>query len=161
MSWFVVDVESDGPVPGKYSMVSFGAVLVEPSLSRTFYGQTRPTSEHFIPEALAISGHSREQHLAFEDPAVVMARFRDWLAANSQGRPVFVSDNVAFDWQWVNYAFHTTLGANRSATPAAASATCTAEWSKTPSPPGSTCARPPTPTTPSTTPRATPRRSSP
>ncbi len=45
MSWFVVDVESDGPVPGKYSMVSFGAVLVESSLSQTFYGQTRPSSE--------------------------------------------------------------------------------------------------------------------
>jgi hypothetical protein len=112
MSWFVVDVESDGPVPGKYSMVSFGAVLVEPSLSRTFYGQTRPISEQFVPEALAVSGHSRQQHEAFEDPAAVMARFGDWLAANSQGRPVFVSDNVAFDWQWINYYFHTFCGAN-------------------------------------------------
>ena len=112
MSWFVVDVESDGPVPGRYSMVSFGAVLVEPSLSQTFYGQTRPISEQFIPDALAVSGHSREQHMAFEDPAAVMRRFRGWLAATSQGRPIFVSDNVAFDWQWINYYFHTTLGEN-------------------------------------------------
>ena len=112
MSWFVVDVESDGPVPGKYSMVSFGAVLVEPSLSKTFYGQTRPISDQFIPEALAVSGHSREVHAAFEDPAAVMTRFRDWLAATSQGRPIFVSDNVAFDWQWINYYFHTHLGEN-------------------------------------------------
>ena len=112
MSWFVVDVESDGPVPGRYSMVSFGAVLVEPSLSQTFYGQTRPISEQFIPDALAVSGHSREQHMAFDDPAAVMGRFRDWLAATSHGRPIFVSDNVAFDWQWINYYFHTTLGEN-------------------------------------------------
>jgi hypothetical protein len=112
MSWFVVDVESDGPVPGRYSMVSFGAVLVEPSLSQTFYGQTRPISDKFIPDALAVSGHSREQHLAFDDPAAVMARFRDWIAETSQGRPIFVSDNVAFDWQWINYYFHTTLGEN-------------------------------------------------
>jgi hypothetical protein len=112
MSWFVVDVESDGPVPGRYSMVSFGAVLVESSLSKSFYGQTRPISDQFIAEALAVSGHSREQHLAFDDPAAVMARFRDWLAATSQGRPIFVSDNVAFDWQWINYYFHTALGEN-------------------------------------------------
>ena len=30
MSLYVVDVEADGPIPGKYSMVSLGAVLVEP-----------------------------------------------------------------------------------------------------------------------------------
>ncbi len=112
MSWFVVDVESDGPVPGKYSMVSFGAILVEPSLSRTFYGQTKPIAEAFLPDALAVSGHSREQHMAFDDPAEVMIRFRDWLTATSQGRPIFVSDNVAFDWQWINYYFHAHLGAN-------------------------------------------------
>jgi DNA polymerase III epsilon subunit-like protein len=112
MSWFVVDVEADGPVPGKYSMVSFGAVLVKPSLSQTFYGQTRPITEQFIPEALAISNVTREQHLTFNDPAVVMTRFRDWVAAATSGRPIFVSDNVAFDWQWINYYFHHFLGEN-------------------------------------------------
>jgi hypothetical protein len=40
MFWFIVDVEADGPIPGKCSMVSFGVVLLEPSLSHTFYGQT-------------------------------------------------------------------------------------------------------------------------
>jgi hypothetical protein len=37
MSYVMVDVEADGPIPGDYSMVCFGAVVVEPSLSRTFY----------------------------------------------------------------------------------------------------------------------------
>ena len=112
MSWFVVDVESDGPIPGRYSMVSFGAVLVEPMLSKTFYGQTKPISEHFILEALAISEHSREQHKALDDPADVMKRFAEWLKQISSGRPIFVSDNLAFDWQWINYYFHTFLGGN-------------------------------------------------
>ena len=112
MSWIVVDVESDGPAPGKYSMVCLGAVLVEPTLSKTFYGQTRPISDQFIPDALAISGFSRQQHEAFDEPAAVMQRFRDWIAQHSQGRPIFVSDNVAFDWQWINYYFHTYLGDN-------------------------------------------------
>lgn len=112
MSWIVVDVESDGPVPPAWSMICFGAVVVEPSLSKTFYGQTRPISDTFNPEALAISGISREQHMGFEDPRAVMQRFKDWLTANSAGRPIFVSDNVAYDWQWINYYFHTYVGEN-------------------------------------------------
>ena len=56
----MVDIESDGPIPGDYSMVCFGAVVVEPGLEKTFYGQTKPISGKWIPEALAISGFSRE-----------------------------------------------------------------------------------------------------
>jgi hypothetical protein len=112
MSWFVVDVEADGPIPGKFSMVSFGAVLVTPTLDKTFYGQTRPVSEQFDPKALEISGHSREQHQTFDDPADVMRRFAEWLRATSNGRPIFISDNLAFDWQWINYYFHFFLGEN-------------------------------------------------
>ena len=51
MSYIVVDVESDGEIPHKYSMVSFGAVVVEPSLSKTFYGKTKPISDIWVPEA--------------------------------------------------------------------------------------------------------------
>lgn len=36
MSYVMVDIEADGPIPGDYSMVSFGAVIVEPSLSKAF-----------------------------------------------------------------------------------------------------------------------------
>lgn len=54
MSYIVVDVESDGPIPHKYSMVCFGAVVVEPSLSKTFYGKVKPISELYDPQALAI-----------------------------------------------------------------------------------------------------------
>jgi hypothetical protein len=112
MSLVVVDVESDGPVPGKYSMVCLGAVVVEPSLSRTFYGRTRPISELWLPEALAVSGFRREDHLRFDDPREVMARFAAWLKESSRGRPVFCSDNLAYDWQFVNWYFHEYLGEN-------------------------------------------------
>ena len=112
MSWIIVDVEADGEIPHKYSMVCFGAVIVEPSLSKTFYGKTRPISEKWVPEALAVSGFSRDDHQKFDDPAEVMQKFRDWVLANSKGHPIFVSDNPAFDWQWINYYFHTYLGTN-------------------------------------------------
>jgi len=93
-------------------MVCFGAVVFDGRLNQTFYGRTRPVSDRFIPEALTVSGFSREQHLAFDDPKTVMQNFADWLAANAKGRPVFVSDNVAFDWQFINYYFHRFIGRN-------------------------------------------------
>lgn len=112
MAIIMVDVEADGPIPGDYSMVALGAVIVEPGLGRTFYGTLRPISEAFVPEALAVSGFTREETLAFEDPARVMRDFRDWIRASSGARALFVSDNNGFDWQFVNWYFHHFLGAN-------------------------------------------------
>lgn len=112
MSYFMVDIESDGPIPGDYSMIAVGAVLVEPSLDKTFYGQLKPISENFVPEALSISGFSREQTLRFEEAGKVMADFADWVLENTQGRPVFISDNNGFDWMFVCWYFHHFLGKN-------------------------------------------------
>jgi hypothetical protein len=112
VSLVVVDVEADGPIPGKYSMVCLGAVIVEPTLSKTFYGRTRPISKEWLPDALAVSGFGRPEHEAFDDPREVMERFESWVVENSKGRPVFASDNLAFDWQYVNWYFHTYLGRN-------------------------------------------------
>ena len=96
----MVDVESDGPIPGDYSMISFGAVLVTPMIDKTFYGKLRPISDKWIPEAMAVSGFSREEVLKFEQPEKVMADFRDWLKVNVSGRPMFISDNNGYDWQF-------------------------------------------------------------
>lgn len=112
MSLFVVDVEADGPAPGLYSMVSLGCVRVDRELKTTFRATFAPISEQWVPEALAISGVTRQQHLAYPDPAAGMAALDDFLKATSKGRPVFVSDNPAFDWQWVNAYFHRYLGDN-------------------------------------------------
>lgn len=106
------DVESDGPIPHKYSMVCFGAVLVDQKLDKTFYGQTKPISEIWDPEALAISGFTREQHLTFDDPKEVMTKFDEWIQTNSKDRPVFISDNPSFDFAFINYYFHYYLGRN-------------------------------------------------
>ncbi len=112
MSYIMVDIEADGPVPGDYSMVCFGAIIVEPSLSRTFYGQLKPISDKWEPEALQVSGFSREETLKFDDPKVVMESFDKWLTENSKGRPMFISDNNGFDWQFINWYFHHFVGKN-------------------------------------------------
>lgn len=112
MSYIVVDVESDGPIPHKYSMVSFGAVVVEPSLRKIFYGKTKPISAIWDAGALAVSDITRQEHEGFDDPNKVMEDFSEWLSANSIGKPIFISDNPAFDWQWINWYFHTYVGKN-------------------------------------------------
>lgn len=106
MSYIVVDVESDGPYPGEvdgYSMVCFGAVIVEPSLSKTFYGKVKPISREWKPDALAISGFTRKEHEKFDDPIEVMENFINWINTNTKGRPVFISDNNGYDWQFINF----------------------------------------------------------
>lgn len=112
MSYIMVDIESDGPIPGDYSMACFGAVLVQPGLEQTFYGRLKPISEKWIPEALAVSEFSRETCLTFDEPTQVMRSFADWLKQVSDGKPMFVSDNNGFDWQFINWYFHHFLGRN-------------------------------------------------
>jgi hypothetical protein len=112
ISYIVVDVESDGPIPAEFSMVCFGAVIFDDLLDKSFYGRTRPISDRFVPDALAVSGFSREQHLGFDEPKMVIENFAEWLTTHVEGRPVFTSDNPAFDWQFINYYFHRFLGRN-------------------------------------------------
>jgi len=111
---FIVDVESDGPCPGLFSMISFGAVAVDRSLSKTFLGQVAPLpGAGRLEAAAAISGTSRAIHETYLSPEVVMENFRVWIKeTNKDGHPVFVSDNPAFDWQFINYYFHKYQGSN-------------------------------------------------
>lgn len=112
MAYIMVDVESDGPIPGDYSMISFGAVLVDEKLDKIFYGKLKPVSDKFIPEALAVSGFTREDVLSFEDPEKVMNDFSAWLKANTKDRLVFISDNNGFDWMFICWYFHHFTGTN-------------------------------------------------
>ena len=108
----MVDIESDGPCPGKHSMICFGAVIVEPGLQRTFYAELKPISEEFLPDALAISGFSREQCMKFPDPRDAMQNFEIWLNRNIDGRPTLWSDNNGYDAAFINYYFWQQLNRN-------------------------------------------------
>ena len=108
----MVDIESDGYIPGDYSMISFGAVIVDESLDKTFYGKLKPISDKYIPEALVVSGHTREETLTFEDPKKVMSDFAEWIKYNCKDRPIFISDNNGFDWMFICWYFHHFIGTN-------------------------------------------------
>jgi len=112
MTYVMVDAEADGPIPGDYSMISFGAIIVDDNLDKTFYGRLRPISDKYIPEALQVSGHTREETLAFDEPEKVMKEFSAWIRENCKDRPIFISDNNGFDWMFVCWYFHHFIGEN-------------------------------------------------
>jgi len=112
MAVVMVDIEADGPIPGDYSMIAIGAVIVDEELKTTFYTTLRPISDNWLPDALAVSGFTRAETEKFDEPKEAMLAFRVWLAKNSKTRPWFISDNNGFDWQFVNWYFWHFLGEN-------------------------------------------------
>jgi len=114
MNFVSVDVEADGPIPGVYSMISLAAVVVEPPFDDWFTCTIKPISEKWIPEALAVSGHTREETLKFPEAQIQMDRFNEWLKDLKlrKGYPVFMADNNGFDWQFINYYLHYYTGGN-------------------------------------------------
>lgn len=117
MKYIMTDIEADGPAPGTemYSMVSFAAMEVEPSMSNVFFGEVCPISEKWIPEALKVSGYTREQTLLFPPAEVVLPAFADWLESlrkRENERIMFVSDNIGFDWSFLNYYLWAYAGRN-------------------------------------------------
>ena len=110
-----VDVEADGAIPGDFSMISLGAVVVDGNYDKTFYRKIRPISDKFDPEALAVRGFTRETTMidpSFVNPVIAMNEFKFWLNELKSDRLMFVSDNNGFDWQFVNWYFHHFLGTN-------------------------------------------------
>lgn len=104
-TYILVDVEADGPIPGDFSMVSLGAVVLGRALDKRFFGRLFPISDRWLPDALAACRLTREETLGHDDPREVMECFAAWIRADAPGRPVFVSDNNGFDWQFVNWYF--------------------------------------------------------
>ena len=109
-----VDVETSGPIPGKYSLLSIGACLVaEPAMS--IYLELQPDSTKHDPESLAVSGLSLDK-LTREGlaPQEAMRRLDQWLKSScpTGQKVVFVGLNAPFDWSFVNYYFHKYLGTN-------------------------------------------------
>jgi ribonuclease T len=108
-----VDVETSGPIPSEYSLLSLGATVVG-APDRSFYLQLRPLNQNAVPAALAVSGFDL-QDLAQrgEEPSAGFTRFRDWIAdVNGNRKTVFVGFNAGFDWSFVNWYFHRYLGEN-------------------------------------------------
>lgn len=111
------DVEADGPIPGPYSMLSFGLcvagrfdgsdfVAADPEVD-TFYAELKPISDDFDPEALAVAGLDRDGLRAEgESPREAMNRAVAWVpAVAGDHRPVLVGYPLLYDWMFLYWYF--------------------------------------------------------
>lgn len=111
------DVETDGPMPGVFSLLSFGFAAVGRYDGTRFerfdlrehnlYRELRPITDDFQQEALQVNGLDRARLLRDGlDPRQAMAEAADWVHEVSDGhRPVLVAYPVAFDWSFLYWYF--------------------------------------------------------
>lgn len=114
MIYFSIDVEADGPIIAKHSMISFGVVKVEKGFKDTFYGELKPIGDDYVADALKVSGFSREETLKFRDAKIVMEEFAEWLKKVNpkNDKIMFCADNNGFDFSFFNWYALTYLGKN-------------------------------------------------
>lgn len=110
-TYFSIDVETSGPIPPAYSLLSIGACVVGDDTKR-FYVELVPLNDNATDEAIATGGMTlTELKQRGTPPLEAMAQFAAWVRENAQGaRPVFVGFNAPFDWSFVNYYFVEFLG---------------------------------------------------
>ena len=125
------DIEASGRSPGKNSMLSIGACLVD-DISKTFYREIKPISDGFMLEAMRIGclglhcldkyRHLEEynpKHDNFnprkvlellsdvgEEPKHVMSDYNDWIIENTKGyRAIEAAAPIKFDCMYSTYYF--------------------------------------------------------
>lgn len=103
MALIFVDCEAVGPCPKLGNLTEFGAV--ERKSKQTFHGKiwnTIPSEKNkAIPKIIDLANAPNE----------VFYLFAEWLAQFGN-RHTFISDNPAYDWQWINDGFHVHLENN-------------------------------------------------
>jgi hypothetical protein len=116
-----VDVEADGRIPGRSSMLSFGAAAftLEKELVAV-HGVNLETLPEATPdpEVMAWWGKQPEAWAAcrrdLRDPAAAMPEFaallKDW--RGRFGPPVFMGFPAAYDFGWINWYLHAFAGGN-------------------------------------------------
>src|SRR5258708_16568948 len=88
--YFSADVETDGPIPGPYSMLSFALVYSgsfdgkqfkhPKNFEKNFYRELRPVSENFQPEALRVNWLDRDRlRRKGEAPEHAMSEAGEWI----------------------------------------------------------------------------------
>jgi hypothetical protein len=101
------DVESDGPIPGLHSMLSFASAAFQPdrSLVGTFAANLEPLpAARPDPKTMAWWERQPEAWQAhrtnLQDPAQAMPAYLQWLKS-MPGIPVFVGYPAAYDFMFV------------------------------------------------------------
>lgn len=113
-TYFCIDIEANGPVPGLYDMVSLGAAVVAPDQSgflkthEQFYVEIRPQAPKYDARAAAIHGleleHLQKQGLP---RAEACRQLNTWVKRTTRPRTdaVFVGHNAPFDWSFIAWTY--------------------------------------------------------
>lgn len=116
-AYFSADVETDGPIPGPYSILSFslvyagtfdGSLFKRPvTYDEYIYEELKPISDNFDPEALRVNGLDRSRlRLEGVDPENAMTNASRWVRKVSGiAQPVLVAYPLSFDWTWLYWYF--------------------------------------------------------
>src|SRR5579862_9853690 len=116
-AYFSADVETDGPIPGPFSILSFALVYAgsfdgqrferPKGYACTLYKELRPISDSFDPEALRVNGLDRARLcVEGEPPDAAMTEAAQWIKRIAGlRRPVLVAYPLSFDWAWLYWYF--------------------------------------------------------
>jgi hypothetical protein len=116
--YFSADVETDGPIPGPFSLLSFalvyagrfdGSVFQRPIAHNavSFYRELKPISDQYQLEALSVNGLDRDRlKVQGQSPDAAMNEASEWVKSLARGeRPVLVAYPLSFDWSWLYWYF--------------------------------------------------------
>jgi hypothetical protein len=116
-AYFSADVETDGPIPGPFSMLSFaivyagsfdGQVFERPAkYDLTLYKELKPISDNFEHDALRVNRLDRDRLISEGDtPERAMTEACRWIREIARrGKPVLVAYPLSFDWSWLYWYF--------------------------------------------------------
>ncbi|HEV3320110.1 MAG TPA: hypothetical protein VG053_10375 [Solirubrobacteraceae bacterium] len=117
-TYFSADIETDGPIPGRFSMLSFGLTVAgtfngrefarADPVKQTFYRELKPISDVFDAETAAVSGLDRGRLLTDgAEPGEAMDDAARWVIETAgEGVPVLIAFPLSFDWSWLWWYFH-------------------------------------------------------
>ena len=113
-TYFCVDIEANGPVPGLYDMVSLGAVVVAPGSSgrleigESFYMEIKPQAPRFDARAASIHGLDQDRLASEGLPRRrAMASLASWVTEHTRPgtEATFVGHNAPFDWSYIAWTY--------------------------------------------------------
>lgn len=95
---FFVDCEARGASAANGTLTEFG--VVHYGTRKTFYGRIYESTPDPENPAIPLVGRM------IESPATIAKEFEEWVRdLAGKNRPIFVSDNPAYDWQWIAAMF--------------------------------------------------------
>ena len=116
-AYFSADVETDGPIPGPFSLLSFAIVYAgafdgerftrPENYGHRLYLELKPISDNYQEEALRVNGLDRAR-LCTEGkaPQQAMTEAYRWVKQLAGNRkPVLVAYPLSFDWAWLYWYF--------------------------------------------------------